>query len=43
MSFWNAALDGAVIGLAKSHSIEQSRMMTFGRGFITRGAGLVYW
>ena len=33
MSFWKGAFDGSVRGIAKLHSIEQSLMITFGRGY----------
>ena len=42
-----SAEDGAEVertrGAAKLHSMEQSRMMTFGRGLVILGAGRVYW
>ena len=33
ISFWKGAFDGSVRGMAKLHSIEQSLMITFGRGY----------
>ena len=33
MSFWKGAFEGSVSGMAKLHSIEQSLMITFGRGY----------
>ena len=37
MSFWKGAFDGSVRGMAKLHSIEQSLMITFGRGYSNTG------
>ena len=37
MSFWKGAFDGSVRGIAKLHSIEQSLMITFGRGYSNTG------
>ena len=44
MSFWKGAFDGSVRGMAKLHSIEQSLMITFGRGYLrTQRRGRVRW
>src|SRR4051812_10576934 len=42
-SFPKLLLDSPASGCAKSHSIEQSRTMTFFDGRVTFGALRVYW